>query len=247
MKFYSLSDINPSKLSIIFLNGGGQRYMDKHHRLTIFFSKFNVNLISMELPGHGSSSFDAVIASDKYIQLFREDMLELVKPLGKIGLVAFSLGGLLSLKIIEDREIPVEFAIIFGAGVHIDDEQEQRIQTFTTFEFFEKRGWTFPMRKYHGKGWDTLLPSLSRVMSMKSNLWVDPSRLDGIDIFFLLGDKEMAFTPELNYPKLNGDRIQKYTIPDCHHFEYFMKPWLRVEKYLLEIVDQLDILTGAKA
>lgn len=247
MKYYPLSEIDPSRLSVIFMNGGGQRHIDKLHRLSVFFSQFNVNLISLELPGHGSSSFEKIIGSEEFILLFKKDMKELVNQLGKIAMVAFSLGGLFSLKIIEEGDIPVEFAIIFGAGVHIGHDQEEMIQNFTTYEFFEKRGWTFAMKKYHGLGWDTLLPSLSKLMSMKSNIWTDPVNLDSTDIFFLLGDNERAFTPELNFPKLKNDNIRKYKIEDCHHFEYFMKPWVRVEKYLIEIINQLDILTGAKA
>lgn len=239
MKLYPQTKIEIGRPTLLLLAGGGQRHFGKMNRLTRYLINLPCNIISYELPGHGSSNFSEVIDADQFLKLFRNDIKEIYKNYPNLIMMGFSLGGLLILKTIEEKLIPLNSAIVFGTGVAINAEEEYRIQSFTTPEFFDSMGWTLPMKKFHGKGWEILLPSLAKILKQDSPIWSNPSKLQGVPLHFILGDGDQAFSFKENFTLLKYPEISTHVVENCHHFEYYLKAWPRVESALDKIIPSM--------
>jgi pimeloyl-ACP methyl ester carboxylesterase len=231
-----LNDVGNTELTLLLLNGGGRSPFSQNHPLTNYFKQFDLNIYSVELPGHGKSCFHHLTSVTEMLESFQSDFMNLIEQyqLKKIGLVGFSLGGLLSLKSIELELLPFEFAIVLGCGVVITETQKKIIDYYTTPEFFDEMQWTQNMEIYHGTGWPIFIQSLHQWFNLDTPIFSSSTLLQKSKILFLFGDNDEVFPPAINIPSLAGNSNIHYKIIEkTTHFEYFAKSWIQTKNSLI--------------
>lgn len=244
MRYFKLNEFKSERLSLLFFNGSAMMPFDKTSSLIKFFSNFDVNIVSIELPGHGKSNFDRILNLEEYLTIFSEELNEIIDTLEEYAIIGFSIGGLLPLKLLERGVIAPKFTFVFGTGVYLDDIALKKIHTFFSAEFFEKKKWTEAMKKFHGIGWDNLLLTLSAIIN--KNILSNVECIANKNVFFFLGRQEQPFPPENNFPLLNGNSHQTYMIEDCTHFDYFLSAWKRTEQKIIQAIKTIPEIQYAK-
>ncbi len=229
----------PDRLTIFLLSGGGQSMFSEKHPLTRLLMKYPINIISMELPGHGNFRFYKIYDANEYINLFLKNLHDTLHKynINDFGIIGFSLGGLLALKAINNGFTHLKFCITFGAGFGITTHEEKLIHQFTTMDFFNKQGWGEAMKKYHGDGWPYLINTLHNILTIDSSIFTDPKSIN-IPTYMFLCDGDQAFPPKNNF--VNNKLVKLIVVNNCHHFEYFSKIWeknkTKLEQIIMEIL-----------
>ena len=223
MRAIPLNELSIERKSILFLNGGGQIHITRHQKIARYFENTDYNLISIELPGHGKSSFDHILTEDEFISHLKSEFTKLIKEYDiKIQLmIGFSLGGLVTLKMIEENLFPIPAAIVFGCGFDVDDTRAKTFEYYTSEQFFIDQNWQPIMMKNHGDGWQNLLLSLKDFLYPGCPLFTQPSKLPPETfILLILGENEELFDYTYN-SKLSKDyNIDVKLLPSASHFEY---------------------------
>ncbi len=235
MKYYNLNTFLKNRITIILLNGSAMQHFNRINPLVRYLLRYNCNLISMELPGHGTSNFDKIIKTNEFLEQFNSDITQLINEIADFAIIAFSLGGLSTLKIMEQKLINPKFTILIGTGFSMNEITQQKINTFTTTEFFERMGWCDAMKKFHADGWQYLLPSLAEILDGEKGILSKADKIENENIFIILGDDDQAFPANDQFQLLPYENFHKYKINNCTHFDYFTKSWPQL-KNILEII-----------
>lgn len=223
MRVIPLNEFIAERKCILFLNGGGQIHITKHQKIARYFEDADYNLVSVELPGHGKSSFDHVLIEDEFINHLKSEFTKLITENGiKIQvMVGFSLGGLITLKMVEENLFHIPTAIVFGCGFDVDPTRAKTFEYYTSEQFFIDQNWKPIMMKNHGEGMQNLLLSLKDFLYPGCPLFTHPSKLPS-DTFILLilGENEELFDYSYNSELSKGYNIDVKLLPNASHFEY---------------------------
>ena len=238
MRQFRLSAIEPERPTILLLNGGGQQPYNKFHKVTRHFQEYDCNLLALELPGHGKSAFQRPMSATEMLDDFYNELAEICDTLTSVSLFGYSLGGLLSLKALEQRVYPFDFVIATGAGLHIEQEQEDVMQYYASVEFFKKMRWHDHMQKYHEEGWQTLLDSMNSMLRVGSELFVHPDFTAPSPLYLILGrqDKVIDYRQQESY--VQQPLIDLTILDHTNHFDYFTRSWGRMRERLGQIGDE---------
>jgi len=239
MRRFELTEIEETRPTIFLLNGGGQEPYNRFHKITKLFKSYNCNVVALEIPGHGKSSFSTVVDASTMLDAFYEEFSKICQHYGEIGLFGFSLGALLALKATEKHLHDYLFTIATGASIVIGKKQESVMQEITTVEFFERMRWMDIMKKYHNGGWQNLLDSISAMLHPGSKLFANPADFPAdIPVHLLIGDHDEVSDYQMHEPIAEQIKsLQLHVIEETSHFEYFSTSWSKTKSVVKTIVD----------
>ena len=234
-------------ITAVVVHGSVQTYYDEHHRLIKLLKKYCKEILSIVLPGHGSSvgSIEDPKSLSVEISLsrFRTELLTEITA-KKVVFVGYSIGGLFGLKIWPDlaRTCTMIYGIFIGCGLRIHPEHASLIKQFFSPEFFETIHWDTLTQQHHGATWKALVLTVAQWLNSDSKLFLTTNELESLQTYehtisFILGDSDQPFSSE--YIFFAGN----YTVlpVECDHFGYFFHhgAWPQVENYLKEILVQI--------
>lgn len=243
MRQLPLTEIKSDRITVLMLNGGGQIPYNRFHKAVKLFNGYNFNLVAVELPGHGKSSFDAILSTQEMLDQFRDDFKAIISDYERVALFGFSLGGILSLKAIDFGLTDFEFAIVCGAAIDIEKAQEKVMKEYTTEEFFRGMRWMDHMMEYHKEGWQELLYSVHEMLFVGSEIFSDPDVLGSksTPIHLIFADHDEVADYKLHQPLAEKyENINVHVLPDSQHFDYFADSWDKMNTVMDKILDNLD-------
>lgn len=241
MRQISLTPDRVKQPTVYILNGGGQPPFNQFSRITHLLKKYPVNIVSIELPGHGSNGFaditDEDTMLDDFLQWF-ETIKQDHKPLGVIG---YSLGGFLALQIAAWKNTPIRFCVAIGAPLTIDISHQQKMQYYASEEFFSLMDWSKVMLDYHKGNWQVLLQSIPNWLAVGSPLFVGDEQVlvQDQDLHLIMAEHEDIMDVEHHQHRLSiSEQLYSYVIPSITHFEYFSKGWKETAEVIEKILQQ---------
>ena len=246
MKYQKLQWTDKTKIVVILLNGGGKAPFQTNHPLVALLKQYPVNIIALELPGHGSSRFTRKITAEELVELYKEGLSKIIQELKdkELGFIGISLGGLLALK---SLEVPLvmdktKFVIGIGCGFVILEEKVPMFKKYTSLEYFQQGNMLNQILQYHKDGWQYLLESSHDWFYPTTPLLLNPSVVKNAlvkkQVFLIPSEEEELFPPESNLEiskEFNPTSV--YIVHGFHHFEYFTKGWEQVKKSIQTILD----------
>ncbi|MCY3414272.1 MAG: alpha/beta hydrolase [Candidatus Heimdallarchaeota archaeon] len=236
MKAYYLNSLDSNRLSIIFLAGSTQKTYGKNHKLVKFFSKYNVNLVTLVLPGH-EHMLPIPKDGDEYLNVFYDDVQELLSKLGDVIFVGFSIGGISILKLAELNLPQILYSICIGSSLFVEPEEAMLIQSYFTMKTFEERDYSWAMHKMHGENWVELVESLAKILCIDSTLWPQADKIDPRKVLLILGDADHPFPLDKHKSKLKDFGVSVKVVENTGHFDYFTTSWVEL-KVILEKITQ---------
>ncbi len=224
MEYEVCKEIGEHEPTVLLYHGATMPKIPKHHPLSRYFCGLPYNVISVQLPGHGSQGFDKVVSASEFLEIYLDGYRNLKRSYQVQGIVGISLGGVLALKTAEVFYQDLQFVVAIGAGVTVFPREAQLISQFFSEEHFRRAGLYKTLVGYHGEEFKYLLQSIPRWFSQDSALFPDMELLQNQLTRFLLilGDQDQPFPPQKIVPLVS--RLPNFStviIENCDHFGYF--------------------------
>lgn len=244
LRSLKLRKIDENWPTLLLLNGGGQPPFNKFHRMIRYLNQYELNLVALELPGHGNSAFSEIISTEEMLDNFYDEMKIILDRYNCPILFGYSLGGLLTLKATEHFLSKISSVITLGTPINVTIDQERKMRYYTTREFFEKMHWMPQMMEYHRNGWKELLFSVHEMLHIGSNIFANMDNLNSskLSISMIFGDEDEVAPMKLHREfGATYDNVSVYQLDSTRHFDYFVSSWKKLRDCLDIIFQKLNI------
>jgi len=246
----------------VVVHGGGNKPFPESHNIIQYLFKFAKDVVSLQLPNHGTLIEKKQILRDPLVAL--EDVRQTLLPFisgRKVFFIGYSFGGVFFtrlLPVINQVVLPRSTLVLVGSPIRPEFTYRETVEIGTSVAGIEATKSTAQVAQAHGLDWPLTLASVNAWAREDSAIWhprdiraemfdsrrtplVDGSRTN---VFFICGTEDNVISIDDVVTDMDKENVAfRVFAVSCAHGDFFSSHWQPVEKILTFIFSEYGFPT----